>query len=126
MGVELRDLLHVVQNYNMNSFGQLFNPRQQLALVTMTEKIRDAYPNMLSHGLDAEYAKVVLTFLGLWQNQLADNSSNLCQWISSSESLGHVFSGPGLMITWDYAEGNPLRIAVNRLKTLFNASCTSI
>ena len=105
-------------NYNINSFGQLFNARQQLALVTLTEKIRNAYPEMLSQGVNTEYAKVISTYLGLWLNQLADNSSNLCQWVPSSESLGHVFSGPGLIITWDYAEGNPLRIANNRLQTL--------
>ncbi|MCG9128543.1 DUF1156 domain-containing protein [Candidatus Poribacteria bacterium] len=105
-------------NYNMTKFGDLFNSRQQLALVVMAEKIRDAHPQMLSQGMDPEYTKVVSTYLGLWQNQLADNLSNLCQWVPASESLGHVFSGPGLIITWDYAEGNALEIAENRLKTL--------
>ena len=105
-------------NYNMKSFGDLFNPRQQYALLTIVEKIRNVFPEMLSNGMDAEYAKAVTTYLGLWLDQVADNLSNLCRWIPASESLGHVFSGPGFIITWDYAEGNPLRIASNRLKTL--------
>ncbi len=104
-------------NYNMNSYGALFNPRQQLALVTFAEKIREARSEMLSSVYPADYSDAVTTCLSLWMNQVADNSSNLCTW-APSESLRNVFSGPGFMITWDYAEANPLRIAANRLRTL--------
>ena len=103
-------------NYNLNSFGDLFNARQQLTLISFTEKVRNAYSEMCTQGYEAEYAKAILTYLGLWINQIADNSSNLCTWINGS--LGHVFSGPGLIITWNYAEANPMQIAANRLRTL--------
>ena len=105
-------------NYNMNSYGALFNPRQQLALVTFAEKIREARSEMLSSAYPSDYSDAVTTCLSLWMNQVADNSSNLCTWVPPSESLAHVFSGPGFMITWDYAEANSLRTATNRLRTL--------
>ncbi len=105
-------------NYNMHTYGALFNARQQLVLVTLAEKIREAYSEMRSQGYSPDDSCVVVTYLGLWLDQVADNSSNLCMWINPGESLGHVFSGPGLAITWDYAESNALRVAANRLKTL--------
>ena len=105
-------------NYNMNSYGALFNPRQQLALVTFAEKIREARSEMLSPAYPSDYADAVTTCLGLWMNQIADNSSNLCRWVPQGETPAPVFSGPGFMITWNYAEANPLRTANNRLRTL--------
>jgi len=108
-------------NYNMNSYGALFNARQQLSLVTLTEKIRKAHSEMKDQGDDVEYAKAVSTYLGIWLNQLADNSSTLCRWVNLGETLANVFSSAGFMITWDYAEGNPLRVAANRLNTLLKS-----
>ena len=52
-----------IHNYNINTYGELFNARQQLALVTFTEKIREAYQEMLTQGIDIEYASAVTTHL---------------------------------------------------------------
>ena len=106
-------------NYNLSTYGELFNTRQQLALVTFAEKVRNVYPEMLSQGnYNPDYARAVATSLGLWLNQIADNSSNLCAWVRPSEGLGHVFGNPFLTMVWTYGEGHPLRLARNRLKTL--------
>ena len=108
-----------MHQYDLRDWGSLYNHRQQLTLISFTEKIREAYPIILSKvDNDPEYARVITTYLGLWLNCVADNSSNFCTWESSSESVSHVFGRQALSIAWDYAESNPLRVASNRLNTL--------
>lgn len=36
-----------ILNYNVNTWGDLFNPRQKLALVTFVEKVREAHKKMV-------------------------------------------------------------------------------
>jgi len=49
--------------YGMNSWGDLFNTRQKLALITFTDKVRRAYEKMIADGLEKEYARAVTTYL---------------------------------------------------------------
>ena len=108
-----------IHNYNLNTYGDLFNARQQLALVTLTEKIRDAHAEMRAHGNhDPEYAKAISTYLGLWLDRIADKGSNLCLWRKTVETVEKLFGMATLPMVWDYGEANPLRVGVNRLKTL--------
>lgn len=54
-----------VGNYGFKTWGDLFNPKQQLVLVTFVEKINQAYEKMLSEGLDKDYAKALVSYLTL-------------------------------------------------------------
>ena len=58
----------MVRLYNLNTYGALFNPQQQLSLITFTEKIREAHTEMLAQGYDVDYARAVTTYLGMWLN----------------------------------------------------------
>ncbi len=107
-----------IDNYNLNTYGSLFNARQQLSLITLTEKIKNAHLDMLAQGYEVDYAKVISTYLGLWQNQIADYCSNLCTWINTSEAIGHVFGRAAQPMVWDYAEANSLRKVKDRLGIL--------
>ena len=107
-----------IRNYALNTYGELFNARQQLALITLTEKIRKVYPELRAQNYEVDYARAVATYLGLWLNRIADRSSNLCIWHNGAESAAKVFGRPVLSVVWDYAEANLLRTAVKRLKTL--------
>jgi putative DNA methylase len=55
--------------YGITTWGDLFNSRQKLALITFTEKVRLAYKKMLEEGYDKEYAKAVVSYLGLAVNR---------------------------------------------------------
>lgn len=44
-----------VMLYGMTRWGDLFNPRQKLALVTLVEKVRLAHSEMLERGIDATW-----------------------------------------------------------------------
>jgi adenine-specific DNA methylase len=97
-----------VQRYGMRTWGDLFNPRQKLALVTFAEKARAAYGKMLSAGLDASYATAVATYLGLEVDMAAAFSNMLARWENTSEAVKHLFSRHAVPMVWDYVEANPL------------------
>jgi putative DNA methylase len=61
-----------VQRYGLTRWGDLFNARQQLALVTFADLVRRAHAQMLAQGADPEFAKAVATYLALGINRLAD------------------------------------------------------
>ncbi len=107
-----------IHNYNLNTYGELFNARQQLTLIALTEKIRGARSRMLSQGLDTQYVKAISTYLGLWLDRIADKGSNICLWGNTNESVVKLFGMATLPMVWDYGEANLLRIGKTRLNTV--------
>jgi putative DNA methylase len=93
-----------VLHYGMNKFGDLFNIRQQLVLISISEKIHDAYNKMITDGVDQEYAKAVVTYLALALDRLTDYNSRLSFWVPSGEFIAHTFGRQALQMTWDYFE----------------------
>ena len=51
--------------YGLTKWGDLFNARQELALITFVEKVKAAYQKMVVAGYDEEYAKAVVSYLAL-------------------------------------------------------------
>jgi putative DNA methylase len=92
--------------YGITKWGDLFNARQKLALITFTEKVRLAYKKMIEEGYDKEYAKAVVSYLGLGINRLADRNSTLSVWNNIAEKQEHTFGRQALPMVWDYAETN--------------------
>jgi len=92
--------------YGMNTWGDLFNARQKLALVTFIEKVRQAYKKMINEGYDKEYAKAVLSYLALIVSRMTDYDSIICTWHPQWEFIPHTFARQALPMTWDYAELN--------------------
>ena len=97
-----------VRNYGLNNWGDLFNSRQKLALITFVEKVRQAYDEMLKEGYEEEYAKAVVSYLGLGVDRLADKDSVLCRLISQTEAIGFTYGRQALPMLWDYIEMNPI------------------
>jgi len=97
-----------VRNYGMTTWGNLFNSRQKLALITFVEKIRLAYKKMVEEGYDEEYAKVVVSYLAIGIDRLADKNSVLCRLISQTEAIGFTYGRQALPMLWDYIEMNPM------------------
>ena len=96
-----------VQGYGILKWGDIFNARQKLALITFVEKVKAAYQKMLSKGLDGEYAKAVLSYLALGVDMTAAFNNTLARWENSSEAIKQLYSRQALPMLWDYAEVNP-------------------
>jgi putative DNA methylase len=92
--------------YGLTRWGDLFNPRQKLALITFAEKVRQAHANILAQGAEPEFAKAVATYLALILDKLLDWNSCLATWIYLTEAIGHTFTRQALPMVWDYFETN--------------------
>ena len=93
--------------YGMNTWGDLFNSRQELALITFVEKVRKAYRRMIEEGYDKEFAKAVMTYLGLNFDIFATYNCLLARYRGDTESIERIFDRQALQMLWDYGEVNP-------------------
>jgi len=96
-----------VRNYGLNTWGDLFNDRQKLALIAFVEKVRQAYERMLGEGYEEEYAKAVVTYLGLRLDLFATYLNTLVRWRGDALSFERSFDRQTLQMLWDYGEVNP-------------------
>jgi adenine-specific DNA methylase len=92
--------------YGMDTWGELFNSRQKLALITFAEKIRDVYKNMIDEGVDPGFAKAITTYLALTFDRAAGANNTLSRWQPAGEKIADIFSRQALQMVWDYAEPN--------------------
>lgn len=95
------------RGYGFKFWGDLFNSRQKLALITFTEKVRLAYKRMVEEGYDEEYAKAVVSYLGITINNTAEKNNSISRWANTKETIAGSFSRQALPIVWDYFESNP-------------------
>ena len=96
-----------VQGYGILKWGDLFNARQKLALITFVKQVKGAYQKMGEEGVDAEYAKAVVSYLALGVDMTAAFGNTLARWENSSEAIKQLYSRQALPMLWDYAEVNP-------------------
>ena len=97
------------RNYGMNLFGDLFSPRQLLALTTIVGIIRRAGELMKLDSTDSGLARATTICLSLALDRLADFNSSLCVLnVTGGRGVVHTFGRQALPIVWDFMETNPL------------------
>lgn len=111
-------------SYGLTTWGDLFTPRQLVALTTFSdlvsvarERIRaDALQaSMLDdgRGLDAggtgatAYADGVATMLGIAVSRTSNTLNSLVVWSNSRDQSVNLFSRQAIPMTWDFPEVNP-------------------
>jgi putative DNA methylase len=103
-----------VQPYGMVQWKQLFAPRQQLALVTLTRSINRVGVQLAQTG-DRHFAVAVQSCLALALGRLTDFCSSLCTLnATGNRGVFHTFARQALPMVWDFMETVPLnRIGAN-------------
>jgi putative DNA methylase len=96
------------RGYGFRQWGQLFNPRQLLALCTFGKWVREAHRRILQETNDHDFAKAVATYLALAVDKIANWLSCLSRWEVTWEMPKDALTGHKLAMVFDYAEGNPL------------------
>jgi len=96
-----------VQRYGILRWGDLFNSRQKLALITFIGKVRGAYKKMSDDGLDEDYAKAVTSYLALAVDMTSAFTNTLSRWENTSEAIKQLYSRQALPMLWDYVEADP-------------------
>ncbi|MEW5816182.1 MAG: DNA methylase, partial [Spirochaetota bacterium] len=94
--------------YNFSNWGDLFNSRQKLALITFAEKVRQAYQRMLQEGYQGEYARAVVSYLAIGIDRLSIYCSNLGYWHVSGEKASPSMQRQALGMVFDYFESIPI------------------
>lgn len=118
-----------VQKYGMLQWGDLFNPRQSLALITVLDSIRKAQKEMLLEHADSSLSSAVCTCLALTLDRLAEHSTSLCRWNASSAKMQATFGRQALPMVWDFCEANPFGRSVGDWDALVScvlSSCESV
>ncbi len=92
-----------VQLYGMLKWGDLFAPRQLLALTTFTQLVREV-GRKISSQKDKDLSEAIQTCLALAVDRLADKNASLTVWNTVGEKIEHVFGRQALPIAWDFPE----------------------
>jgi putative DNA methylase len=113
-----------VSNYGLDTYGDLFTPRQLVALTTFSDLIQEAIEHCKKDALAAglydgagldgggtgavAYGQAVGVYLAFALNKLADRGSTICTWFTERDSTRNTFARQSIPMTWDFAELNTL------------------
>lgn len=110
-------------NYGLTKFGDLFTPRQLVALTTFSDLVAEAIEKCRQDALAAgmledalglgaggtgatAYAQAAGVYLGMGVSRLADISNALCSWETSKTQVRHLFTKQAIPMLWDFGENN--------------------
>ncbi|MGH3452717.1 MAG: DUF1156 domain-containing protein [Haloechinothrix sp.] len=94
--------------WGLRTWGDLFLPRQVLALTTFAGAVRAAHQEISEETGDVGLARAVSTALAMATDRLADYMSSLCVWAHGGEFIAHTFGRQAIPIVWDFPELNPV------------------
>lgn len=94
-----------VQKYGMRTWGDVFTPRQLLAIACYRDLCLE-YVGALAKQ-DPQLAEAVQTVLALLIDRLADLNASLCVWQLNTPNTAHVFGRWALPMIFDFGEVNP-------------------
>jgi adenine-specific DNA methylase len=107
-----QDKMEVGNNRNFNtpgwgidSFGQMFSPRQLLAMQTFVEKLGEIKAEL--NPAEDDYDKAVVTYLGILVDRVAMLNTAFGRYHISGEKLEHPFARQAIPMIFDYPESNP-------------------
>lgn len=110
--------------YGMKQYGDLFTPRQLVALSTFSDLVQESRSQAIAdakaagwpddgqslssggHGATA-YGDAVAVYLAFVVDKTTDYWSSICSWHSSGEKMRNTFGRQAIPMVWDYAEANP-------------------
>jgi len=110
--------------YGLKTYGDLFTPRQLVALTTFSDLVQEARDRVkrdaLAAGMPdddkplsaggtgtAAYADAVGVYLGITVSKATRFTTTLSVWRADEGKLSRAFGRQAIPITWDFAETNP-------------------
>lgn len=111
-------------NYGLTKFGDLFTPRQLVALNTFSDLVQEAIEKCRQDALVAEmphdgtgldaggggataYAQAVGVYLGLIASKATMFINSLSRWRAGEGKTAPAFGRQAIAMVWDYADINP-------------------
>ena len=111
--------------YGLKTYGDLFTPRQLVALTTFSDLVQEAHKQvkrsasaaflsddgkpLATGGIGATaYADAVALYLAFAIDKGANYWSTICAWHQTRDGIVSTFGRQAIPMVWDYAEANPL------------------
>ena len=94
--------------YGLNTFGDIFTPRQMLCLLTFAATVREVVGQFVTLSDDPELAMAVTTFLAMAFDKIADISTSLSAWEPVAQCTRHLFGRQAIPMVWDFGESVPV------------------
>ncbi len=124
--------------YGMPSIGDLFTPRQLVALTTFSDLVEEAREKVLEDaraagladdhscidqgGAGAQaYADAVATYLGLAASRSSNTHCTIAIWSPSRDQSINAFGRQAILMTWDFPEVNPFGGGAGDLEIVFGS-----
>jgi putative DNA methylase len=110
--------------YGLTTWGDLFTPRQLVALTTFSDLVTEARDQVQQDAFAAgfsddrkplrdggaggtAYAEAICTYLACTLDRMVYYGSSLTTWLPKDNALRDCMPRQGLAMVWDFAEGNP-------------------
>ena len=123
--------------YGMDNLGDLFTPRQLVALTTFSDLVGEARERIRQDALAAgwpdddipldqggtgarAYAEAVSVYLGMTVSKLAAYHCNLSSWRAPEGKSARAFGRQAIPMLWDFTECNPFANAGGELAGAMN------
>lgn len=111
--------------YGLKTYGDLFTPRQLVALTTFSDLVAEARRRVEQDALATEmaagekgldvggagakaYAEAAAIYLAMNISRLANRGCSISFWDNTSQKIQQAFGRQALPMTWDFCESNPL------------------
>ena len=111
--------------YGLNNLGDIFTPRQLVALTTFSDLVTKALERVKSDTATAwlsddgnslhdggagavAYAEAIGVYLAFTIDKGANYWSSICAWHTGAAKLVSTFGRQAMPMVWDYTEANPL------------------
>ncbi|GJK61897.1 hypothetical protein NUBL8589_21010 [Klebsiella pneumoniae] len=129
-------------SYGLEKFGDLFTPRQLMALTTLSELVIEAieccrkdaiFSGMADDGVSLDsggvgataYAQAVGVYLAFAVDRCADFSNSCTRWVPGNQKVMNLYGKQAIAMTWDFPEAGILENVVGGFlpATNFIADC---
>ncbi len=129
--------------YGLKTYGDLFTPRQLVALTTFSDLVPEAIARIRAdalaagmaddgRGLDAggngatAYAEAVGVYLGFANNKVANIGSSIASWMNDRGAFRETFARQAIPMVWDFAESNPFADAGGSFETAVDKGAMAV
>ena len=113
-----------VVEYGLTTFGDLFTPRQLVALTTFSDLVAEAMKRILGDAVAAglpddgrplrdggtgaaAYCEAVALYLAFALSKVSNTGSSIASWMSDRGAFRETFARQAIPMVWDFAEANP-------------------
>jgi len=114
--------------YGLTRFGDLFTPRQLVALTAFSDLVEQARERVLHDAIDqndrdaSEYAAAIATYLAFAVDRSSNTLTTIARWTPAREQTVTAFARQAIPMTWDFVELSPFSKVGPWLSTMESAA----